>query len=57
MTPDRNAFQRGPIMQLLCQWFALCTRPADVTVWHPVLGSVSTCQRCVDTLGLTAEKG
>lgn len=36
----------------LCEWFALCTRPADGVVSHPILGWVPTCQRCADKLGL-----
>jgi len=36
----------------LCEWFALCDRPADGVVSHPILGWVPTCQRCADKLGL-----
>lgn len=32
----------------LCEWFALCLRPATGTVHHPVLGDVPTCDRCHD---------
>jgi len=41
----------------LCEWFALCDRPAVGTVWHPVLGSVPVCGRCVERLGLELEGG
>lgn len=33
---------------ILCEWFALCTREAAGTVYHPVLGDVPTCDRCRD---------
>lgn len=39
-------------MALTCAWFALCDRPADYTVSHPILGEVPTCRRCVDKLDL-----
>jgi len=32
----------------MCQWYALCTNPADGIVKHPILGNVPTCQRCAD---------
>lgn len=32
----------------VCEWFALCDRPATVLVPHPVLGQVPTCDRCAD---------
>lgn len=35
-----------------CQWFALCTNPADGVVLHPILGDVPTCVRCVTKLDL-----
>jgi hypothetical protein len=31
-----------------CMWFARCTRPAAVTVSHPILGDVPCCQPCSD---------
>ena len=36
----------------LCEWFALCDRPADGVVSHPILGWVPTCQRCAAKLDL-----
>ncbi len=39
----------------VCQWFALCDRPADGTVAHPVLGDTPTCARCADKLDLTLQ--
>lgn len=32
----------------LCEWFALCDRPATTYVQHPVLGAVPCCQRCAE---------
>lgn len=31
---------------MICQWFLLCTNPADGVVPHPVLGDVPCCLRC-----------
>lgn len=31
---------------MICAWFALCDRPAVVTVEHPLLGNVPACARC-----------
>lgn len=39
----------------MCEWFALCDRPADGVVAHPILGSVPTCTRCAEKLDLTLE--
>jgi hypothetical protein len=39
----------------LCHWFALCENVADGTVWHPILGSVPTCERCRAMLDLEFE--
>lgn len=39
----------------MCEWFALCTRPADGVVAHPILGDVPTCARCAAKLGLELE--
>lgn len=41
----------------LCEWFALCDRPATVLVQHPVLGDVPTCDRCAAFSGRPAGKG
>lgn len=30
----------------VCQWFALCDRPATQVVAHPVLDLVPACDRC-----------
>lgn len=37
----------------LCEWFALCDRPAYGLVTHPVLAQVPVCERCAEKLGLT----
>jgi hypothetical protein len=37
---------------IICSWFALCDNDAAGVVAHSILGTVPTCQRCVDTLGL-----
>lgn len=39
-----------------CEWFALCDRPADGTVKHPILGNVPCCKRCADKLDLNLER-
>jgi hypothetical protein len=31
---------------LMCEWFALCDRPATDTRPHPILGDVPVCDRC-----------
>jgi hypothetical protein len=36
----------------VCEWYALCTNPAEGTVAHPVLGPVPTCTRCATKHGL-----
>ena len=36
----------------LCEYFAGCTRAAEGTVAHPILGQVPTCQRCADRFDL-----
>lgn len=36
-----------------CEWFALCPNDADGYVSHPIIGTVPTCKRCADKLGLT----
>lgn len=46
---ERDAKLRG------CEWFLLCDNQAVGTVAHPILGSVPTCQRCANKLGLTFE--
>ena len=40
---------------LICEWFVLCDKPADGTVYHPIIGSVPTCKRCAEKLELTFE--
>lgn len=30
----------------VCEWFALCARPAAGVVAHPILDWVPTCARC-----------
>lgn len=34
-----------------CEYFALCDRPADGTVSHPILGDVPCCTRCAERVG------
>lgn len=34
----------------MCEWFALCTRPADGVVAHPILGMVPCCRRCATNM-------
>lgn len=36
------------IIDELCQWFALCVNRATGTTTHPILGEVSTCDRCAN---------
>jgi hypothetical protein len=38
---------------MMCEWFALCTRPASGVVAHPILGNVPTCARCAARHELT----
>jgi hypothetical protein len=33
-------------MLTLCEWFAMCKRPATGTTPHVVLGQVPSCDRC-----------
>ncbi len=40
----------------LCQWFALCTNPAALTMPHPILGSVPICDRCASRSELAARR-
>lgn len=35
-----------------CEWFALCIRPSEGFVTHPVLGDVLTCGPCAEKLNL-----
>lgn len=39
-------------MTQICEWFALCDRPADGVVSHPILGDVPCCARCAANLNL-----
>lgn len=32
--------------QQLCEWYALCVRPAAGTTPHPILGPVPICTQC-----------
>lgn len=36
----------------MCEYFALCDRPADGVYAHPVIGDVPTCERCAAVVGL-----
>lgn len=39
-------------MPRICQWFALCERPAVTTQAHPILAPVPICQACLDRLAI-----
>lgn len=39
----------------MCEWFALCDKPAAGVVVHPVLGDVPCCTRCAEKLDLKLE--
>lgn len=41
----------------MCEWYALCDRPADGIVKHPILGDVPCCQRCADKHDLELLEG
>lgn len=36
----------------LCEWYALCVRPAAGTTPHPILGDVPICEKCAAKHGL-----
>jgi len=36
----------------VCQWFALCVRPAAGLVEHPILTDVPTCAECAYRFGM-----
>lgn len=38
------------LLEVPCQWFALCTRHAATTRQHPTLGDVPICARCNDKI-------
>lgn len=40
----------GDMLEVPCQWFALCTSHATTTRAHPALGDVPICQRCNDRI-------
>lgn len=40
----------------LCEWFAMCDRPAEYIVAHPVLGGVPACGRCLEQVGHRLEE-
>jgi len=44
-------------MIVICAWFAMCDRPADGAVSHPILGWVPTCRRCATSLDLDLVEG
>lgn len=39
-----------------CEYFALCDRPAEGTVAHPILGDVPCCQRCADRVEVELQR-
>jgi hypothetical protein len=50
-----NADEDGDQLDLieeaaLCQWFALCARPATTVRPHPLLGDVQICTECDDKM-------
>lgn len=44
------------VAQVVCEWYALCNRPAAGGVVHPVLGGVSTCRRCATKHGMEFDR-
>jgi hypothetical protein len=39
-------------LRIVCQWFALCDRPADGVITHPILDDVPCCTRCAEKLDM-----
>lgn len=35
-------------MPITCDWFAMCDHDAIGTIFHPILGDVAICERCLD---------
>lgn len=42
-------------VDVVCEWYALCTNAAVGVVEHPVLGDVPCCRRCADRHDLKLE--
>ena len=42
-----------PTDLVICEWYALCVRPAAGAVRHPILGLVPTCVECAAKHDLT----
>ena len=40
---------------VLCEWYAHCYKVAEWSVWHPILGRVPTCDRCVKRHDMQAD--
>lgn len=43
----------GELVEVPCQWFALCDNHAATTEPHPVLGDVPICNRCAEKVEAT----
>lgn len=41
----------GEMLEVPCQWFALCENHAVTTESHPVIGDVPICTRCKERVG------
>lgn len=52
---DRREYLGETTVSQMCEYFALCDRPADGTVDNPVLGPVPCCKRCAAVVGATID--
>ncbi|URG17454.1 hypothetical protein Mbo2_084 [Rhodococcus phage Mbo2] len=44
--PEIPEIQDTPPGGDVCEWFALCVRPANTYRLHPILGAVPICKEC-----------